>query len=165
MVDEFVIAYHEAGHAVLAEAFGGHVLFVTIEPVEDDGPRRHGETKIAWRSGESSEQRKSLAAAQVKVALAGPVSEMIYCDEQYEIEILREWWADWLLATHAITTLHRGIKDADVHRILQREMQQLIEWISQDQVWHKIASLADELVAHQTLEADQLDELRRCGLL
>lgn len=163
MVDDFVIAYHEAGHAVLAEQLGGHVIYVTIEPVDDDGPRRHGEAKIAWDMAAIS--KGDARFAPLHTALAGPVAEMIYCDEQYEIKILREWAADWMVAAHTIRTMRPGITQAEIERVLQQQMHKIVDWMSQDHIWHQIASVADELAAHHTLEADQLDELRSLGLL
>lgn len=166
MVDEFVIAYHEAGHAVLAEQLGGHVLFVTIEPVDDDGPRRHGETQVAWVTNTKRGGRDEDAAfAPLQVALAGPVAEMIYCDEQYEIRVLREWKADWLVAEHTIRTMRPGITATELEQVMRKQLELIIRWMSQDHVWNQVASVADELAAHQTLDEDLLDELRSCGLL
>ncbi len=49
-----VIAYHEAGHALVAVLLGGKVKQVTIEPDDDDGPDRQGDTQVLWRrSGRS----------------------------------------------------------------------------------------------------------------
>ena len=163
MIDEVVIAYHEAGHALLAERFGAHVLSITIQPDADDGPRRHGETVIAWPT--SSAQPKQFAIQQAKVALAGPVTEMIYCDLQYEIEVIQEWWADWLVASKSLRQLKPGLGDAEVLLLIEKLVADLIPWFSRDDVWDRVARLADELEAHETLEADQLAELRELGFL
>jgi ATP-dependent Zn protease len=165
MVDEVVIAYHEAGHAVLAERLGGRVLAVTIIPLEDDGPRRHGQTTIAWRTPNSRKSHKELVLAQAQVALAGPVAEMIYCDSQYEIEVIQEWWADWVLATGCLRELDAKISESDSISLLGEMMRDLIQWMSRDDVWHCVATVADELEAHETLEADQLEDLRSIGVL
>ena len=163
MIDEVAVAYHEAGHALLAERFGAHVLSVTIQPANDDGPRRHGETTIAWiPGGKTSEQ---LSMQQARVTLAGPVAEMIYCDEQYEVRVIREWWADWLVAAGAIRQIRGQLSDDAVLAVIGQLVEELIEWFSQDEVWDRLARLADELEAHDTLERDQLDELRQLGFL
>lgn len=94
MVDEVVTSYHEAGHALLAERLGTRVLVVTIVPVDDEGPRRHGETTIAWRVRGINAETTAIQSA--KVALAGPVAEMIYCDLKYEVEVIQEWSCDWI---------------------------------------------------------------------
>src|SRR5579863_4685196 len=44
-----LIAYHEAGHALMAVLLGGKVKQVTIEPDDDDGPARQGDTQVYWR--------------------------------------------------------------------------------------------------------------------
>ena len=163
MVEEVVTAYHEAGHAVLAEQLGGRVLSVTIIPVDDDGPRRHGETKVAWRI--DSRREEQIGLAQVQVALAGPVAEMIYTDSQYEIEILKEWWADWLVATRTIRAVRPKLSDSQILQMLETHLRKLIAWMSRDDVWHQVATLADELEAHESLDEDQLDELRSIGIL
>ena len=75
-----LIAYHEAGHALVAVLLGGRVKLVTIEPDNDDGPSRSGETVVHWRRGVSA---REMAVKGVQVYLAGPVAEMIYSGDQY----------------------------------------------------------------------------------
>jgi len=41
-----LIAYHEAGHALMALLLGGKVKHITIEPDNDDGPVREGDTQV-----------------------------------------------------------------------------------------------------------------------
>lgn len=163
MVDEVVTAYHESGHVVLAEHLGAHVLTVTIEPQLDDGPRRHGETTIAWSKNQINADEQALM--QARVALAGPAAEMIYCDQQFEAEVIQEWWADWLVAANSIRQIRGSIPDQILLSILGKLTQDLIQWMSADEVWDRIARVADELEAHQTLDSDQLDELRELGFL
>lgn len=158
-----IVAYHEAGHALLAERLGGHVLMATIEPVDDDGPRRHGETQIAWRTADMT--RQEFAMRQLQVALAGPVAEMIYSDEQYEPRLIREWWADWIVATASIRELKPAITDDEVLQFVNKVLKELIAYFSQDETWDRLAMLADHLEAHQSLDEDLLDELRQSHVL
>ena len=58
-----------------------------------------------------------------------------------------------------------GINQVEIERILQQQMRLIVGWMSQDHVWHQIATVADELAAHETLEEEQLDELRYQGFL
>lgn len=74
-------AYHEAGHALMAILLGGEVRSVTIEPDNDDGPDRQGDTQVLWRRSRMSE--KQFAETAIQVSLAGPVAEMIYSGEPY----------------------------------------------------------------------------------
>ena len=163
MLDELVIAHHEAGHALLAENYGAHVLRVTIEPHNDEGPRRHGETTIAWRETGINGEELSLRKAQV--ALAGPVAEMIYCELEYDVEVIQEWWADWLMAANAIRSVRGDVVDSDLLKLVDLLVGKLRDVLGQDHVWHRLATIADELAAHQTLESEQLDQLREDGFL
>lgn len=162
LVDEMVVAYHEAGHAVLAESLGGQVIGVTIVPVDDEGPRRHGETKVAWAQTGSDQQ---FALAQARVALAGPAAEMIYCDEQYEIAIIKEWWADWLVASESVLSVKPNLSKQELIGTLSRLLDEMVEVVSNDHVWHRIATFADELAAHETLDYQHLDAMREDGIL
>lgn len=88
-----LIAYHEAGHALVAYLLGGRVRQVTIEPDHDDGPRRGGDTQVIWRRTRADEVE--FAKKSVQVHLAGPVAEMIYSGEPYHPAFIAEWAADW----------------------------------------------------------------------
>src|ERR1044072_148301 len=88
-----LIAYHEAGHALLAVLVGGEVQLVTIDPDRDDGPERQGDTQVIWRRGSMGERK--FAEASLQVSLAGPVAEMIYSGEPYHPGLVAEWAADW----------------------------------------------------------------------
>jgi hypothetical protein len=100
------------------------------------------------------------------VALAGPAAESIYTDEQYAPELLREWWTDWLAATQAIQSVARGpLSNEQLGHILSKFLTELIQFLSQDAIWDRVAGIASELDAHETLEAFQIDELREQGRL
>lgn len=58
-------AYHEAGHAVMAHLLGGKVRQVTIEPDNDDGPVRYGDTQVLWRRKGIGEKEFAMMAVQV----------------------------------------------------------------------------------------------------
>jgi ATP-dependent Zn protease len=88
-----LIAYHEAGHALVALLLGGKVKHVTIEPDYDDGPDRQGDTQVLWRLSEIS--NKEFLKKAVQVSLAGPVAEMIYSGDPYQPGLVAEWAADW----------------------------------------------------------------------
>jgi len=159
-----ITAYHEAGHILLAEWLGGRVIFASIIPSDetvlhshDEPIRSHGETRAFWPDEDSVSQNENLA----KVALAGPVAEMIYCDEQYEPRLLREWWTDWVAADAALRELPpRQMSDQDRMLRLSQMVHELIIYLSRDDIWDRIAMIADHLEAHETLEEEQLDELR-----
>lgn len=156
-----VTAYHEAGHVLFAEWYGARVIFASIIPSDETGIRSHGETRAIWRASDDAKQRGQQLA---EVALAGPVAEMIYTDEQYEPVLLREWWTDWLAAGKAIQqTAERELSKAEILTRLSQTVGQLIEVFSRDEVWDQLARVAETLEAHETLEDDQLCELRGSG--
>ena len=64
-----LIAYHEAGHALMAVLLDGKVKQVAIEPDNDDGPDRQGDTQVVWRRTGLSD--KEFAKIAVQVSLAG----------------------------------------------------------------------------------------------
>jgi ATP-dependent Zn protease len=157
-------AYHEAGHAVAAVYLGGTVRSLTIDPDRDDGPARFGDAQIEWH-------RRSLTAKEfqhklVLVALAGPVAEMIYTGDPLHPGFVAEWADDWHNAWQAAEPI---MPDERLRlAFLEEAAKQLHELLQQDDRWAAIAALADELVAHETLEAEQIHEvvafwLRRSG--
>ena len=73
----------------MALLLGGKVKHVTIEPDNDDGPDRQGDTQILWRRARLSD--KEFAQIAVQVSLAGPVAEMIYSGDPYHPGLVAEW--------------------------------------------------------------------------
>ena len=106
-VDE-VTAYHEAGHAVMSELMGGRVLRVTIEPPDDDGLARYGETMTEWPPMSTAD----VWQAEICVSLAGPVAEMLYTGQAVVISELPEWAMDWQNALGTAQAWKRDLKAA-----------------------------------------------------
>ena len=150
-----LIAYHEAGHALMALLLGGKVKQVTIDPDNDDGPERQGDTQILWRRSRISDEE--FAKKAVQVSLAGPVAEMIYSGDPYHPGLVAEWTADWREAWEAATPLHPGERQRLEY--LEQVSIQLYHRLKQDDLWVALASLADHLLAHETLEAEQIEEI------
>lgn len=148
-------AYHEAGHALMAHLLGGKVKQVTIEPDHDDGPDRHGDTQVLWRRSKLSE--KELAQKTVQVCLAGPVAEMIYSGDPFHPGLVPEWAADWQCAWESALPLHRGERQRLEY--LEQISIQLYHRLKADDLWSVLASLADHLLAHETLDSEQVEEI------
>lgn len=149
------IAYHEAGHAVMARLCGAEVRLVTIEPDRDDGPERQGDTQVVWRRAHAADRAHAKRAVQV--ALAGPVAEMIYSGEPYHPSLVAEWAADWREAWEAAALLHR---DERVRlKYLEDVSIELYHRLRDDELWAALASLADHLLAHDTLDGEQVEEI------
>lgn len=153
--DETVTAYHEAGHAFVAAYAGGRVLRVTIEPDDDDGPRRSGDTQVAWRRARlgDREWREKL----VLVALAGPVAEMLHRGEPFHPALVAEWSADWRQANEAATPL--APDPARRVRLLEQRTVGLHGLLSDDTHWEAVAGIADHLLAHGALDEEMFAEL------
>ena len=150
-------AYHEAGHALMAFLLGGRVSQVTIDPDNDDGPQRLGDTQVVWRPRGISD--KEFAQITVKVSLAGPVAEMIYSGDPYHPGAVPEWAADWRDAWQAAVLLHP--QERQRMEYLEQVSIQLYHRMKSGEVWEALAALADNLLAHETLDADQVEEIVR----
>ncbi len=153
--DPELTAYHEAGHVLMAVHVGARVESVSIAPDWDDGPKRHGDTAIAWPGGRMTE--REFAEKSVCVALAGPVAEMIYRQEPLHPGFVAEWAADWQDAWQAASPLivdeRRRLDFLEKTTI---EVQQLFD---QDEYWAALAAIADELLAHERLDGDLIDDV------
>ena len=150
-----IIAYHEAGHALMAVLLGGEVRLVTIEPDNDDGPDRQGDTEVLWRR--VPEGDKEFAKKAVQVCLAGPVAEMIYSGEPYHPGFVAEWAADWREAWEAAIPLHADERKR--LKYLEDVSIRLYHRLKEEDLWSALASLADHLLAHESLEGDQVQEI------
>lgn len=150
-----IIAYHEAGHALVAHLLGGEVRGVTIEPDNDDGPDRQGDTQVRWRRTGMSDME--FARKTVQVSLAGPVAEMIYSGDPYHPGLVAEWAADWREAWTAAALLHAGERQRLAY--LEQVSIQLYCRLKAADPWAALAALADHLLAHETLESEQVEEI------
>jgi len=147
-------AYHEAGHAYLAVVHGGRVSLLTLEPDRDDGPARFGEARIEWQHPLTAKEQHH---KWVLVALAGPVAEMIYNGEPLHPGFVAEWADDWQQAWAAAEFI---LPDERLRlAFLEEAVRQVHTLLRQDAAWACIAALADELLAHETLEWDQMQEV------
>ena len=150
-----IVAYHEAGHALMALLLGGEVRMVTIDPDNDDGPDRQGDTQVLWRrSGVSDQEFATLA---IQVSLAGPVAEMIYSGDPYHPGLVAEWAADWNEAWTSAMLLHSSERQRLEY--LERVSIQLYHRLKADNLWPALAALADHLLAHETLDREQVEEI------
>lgn len=148
-------AYHEAGHVVMALLTGASVQQVTIAPDRDDGPARFGDTSVIWpRDGYG---RRELAEAMIRVSLAGPVVEMIYTGDPYHPGMMAQWAEDWRSAWEAACELESN--ELRRLRMLELETKHLVQQLQDDDVWAAVAELADNLLAHETLDAEQIEEI------
>lgn len=150
-------AFHEAGHAFAATYFGGHVISVTITPDHDDGPARTGDTRVAWEHAQSSPAQ--LGQKLAMVALAGPVAEMVYRDENLHPGFVPEWASDW---HHAWESLAPHVQDQHQRlRRLERFVVDLQQLLDRPDAWAAVAEIADQLLAHEHLDQGEVAEIVR----
>ena len=148
-------AYHEAGHVVMALLTGGRVQHVTISPDRDDGPARYGDTSVLWPRDQYDQ--RELAQAMIRVSLAGPVVEMIYTGDPYHPGMMAQWAEDWRSAWAAASEL----EDNELRRLrmLELETKHLVQQLQDDDIWAAVAELADNLMAHEYLDAQQISDI------
>lgn len=142
-------AYHEAGHVLLAHLLGGEVTLVTLESEEHE---QEGHTEVRWRGlAERERQRRSAL-----VALAGPVAEQIWRGEDLDDDSAAAFAAD-----HAeIEAVLQGLAAPhERERTLRRWLQEVVAALRDPRTWEQLCRVADALEAHETLDADLLDEL------
>ncbi len=154
--DETISAYHEAGHAVVAYALGGRVESVSLWSEADDFlPERFGDCRVNWGPVLSSGTRQ--LQSELLTVMAGPIAEMIYRGERIEPSQYLPWQMDWLHALRCISSLTKS-RNAQLS-LLQGAMCELEGRLREDRCWAAISAVADELLAHEQLDEEQLSEL------
>ena len=150
-----ITAYHEAGHVFMAIYLGARVRSVTIEPDRDDGPDRFGDAQVEWDLAHFT--RREVCEKSVLVALAGPVAEMIHRGEPYHPGFVAEWAADWREAWEAAA----GVVPDQRQRLayLEQATSQLYRLLNRDNIWAALAAVTDELLAHEMLEGEAVEEI------
>ncbi len=148
-------AYHEAGHAYVAVYLGAKVRSVTIDPDNDDGPARFGDTQIIWRRSRLSE--KQFRERAIQVSLAGPVAEMLYTGDPFHPGLVAEWAHDWQAAWELAEPLFADQRKRlsyleDLTGVLYR-------LLDSEPHWSAVAALADNLLAHETLESEEVRDI------
>lgn len=137
----------------MAVMLGGRLVHVSIEPPDDEGPLRTGESIVQWPRMAASQ----IDLAEIKVSLAGPIVEMIYSGEVEPIEVVAEFAGDWLRAV-TLASQRKSTPQAALGLIRQAEssVQQFFE---REHPWAAVSAVADELLAHETLEHEVVEEI------
>ena len=141
----------------MAILMGAHVRSVTIAPDWDDGPDRVADAQIMWPLDHFDP--KELHAKMVRVALAGPVAEMLYRGEPLHPGFVAEWAADWKLAWQAAANLVASDEKRLVY--LEQVTRKLYQQLDRTDHWAALAAVADSLLAHETVEGDDVEEIVR----
>ena len=152
-----ISAYHEAGHALMAICIGARIRSVTIEPECDDGPVRHADIQVEWPLDRFS--HRELHEKSIMVALAGPVAEMIHSGEPYHPGFVAEWATDWTAAWEAATRLFPSERKRLAY--LEQTTTELYQLLDREDYWAALAAIVDNLLAHETLEGDEVEDIVR----
>jgi ATP-dependent Zn protease len=148
-----ITAYHESGHALMAVHVGAEVHSVTIDPDRDDGPKRFGDTQIIWDTTGLSE--REYCEKRILVTLAGPVAEMLYTGDAFHPGMVSEWAEAW----EAAAALHPDQQKRLSY--LEAAAADLYRLLDGDDFWSALAALADNLLAHETLESEEVEDIVR----
>lgn len=151
---EEISAYHEAGHALLAVLMGAQVESVTIAPDWDDGPERYADIRVKWPLDQFTE--RELLEKSILVALAGPVAEMLHSGETFHPGLVTEWRADWQLAWQTAAALIPAEQKRMVY--LEQKTASLFQLLDQETHWAALAAIVDLLLAHDTLDGDEVTD-------
>ena len=149
---ETLTAYHEAGHAIMAVSYGGRIIHVSIDPPDDDGLKRFGESIVQWPKALA----RDIEIAELKVSLAGPVAELTYDGARESIANCGEFAADWQQAVLSASRLKPERSRANFLAEMERQVWGFFE---DDNVWAATCAIADELLAHETIEHDQVADV------
>lgn len=114
---------------------GAKVHSVSIAPDDDDGPRRFGDTVIHWSRRRFAGKR--LAVELCRVALAGPVAEMLYSGRPFHPGTVSEWSQDWLAALEAMNFIPERQRRM---ALLEQTTIDLYERFSDDFHWQAISA-------------------------
>ena len=150
---ETLTAWHEAGHATMAIIEGGFIEHVTLEPPDDDGPQRYGETITRWPTQMSQTE---LLKSEILVSLAGPIVEMLYTTNRRNIADVDEWKADWMRAVASARSCSRT--DYDAVKLIQHCEAEIFTLFEVPKYWSAVSAIAEELLAHYTIEHEQIHD-------
>jgi hypothetical protein len=147
-IDRRAVAIHEAGHAVVALAFGHDVVLVTLGPSPDD----------ARRLGLCCSNRNDDAMGRFEaavVALAGPLAEQIFAGHPRDVRAMMlgsSWKTDRANAENHLrrSSMARTLGDAalEAARLVMER-------------WPAIVRVAEALLAQGELGGARIEALMR----
>ncbi|MEI8212127.1 MAG: hypothetical protein WCI02_08255 [Planctomycetota bacterium] len=137
-------AYHEAGHCVLGVCLGATVRYATIHT---ESERLLGEVEIHWIGPQ-------LPKYVVMAMMAGPVAESIFRDEPMSAILNGPGGQDWRQAWQQMRSW--GWEEAKCIDRMRKILTELKRALQHPPVWSAVAAVADLLLAHETLEHEEI---------
>jgi ATP-dependent Zn protease len=171
-------AYHEAGHAVMAQTLGLAMVYVTVLST-DDMTAASTLTRSATSLARYTDQAMQLTAHEndMKVCLAGPHAEERYQPSNSK-SIPNQWASDFELAKsfaakavlikrgrRAEIQIGEGSFEVSLDRDEHAEFVQLFNRISAEtkaliaKLWPAITRVAEELLRRRTLFGNEVEAL------
>ena len=92
-----------------------------------------------------------------QLALAGPVAEMLYSGEPYHPGLVPEWANDWQSAWELAESLFAAPRQRLDH--LEKVVSRLYRLLDTEPNWSAVAAIADSLLAHETLEFEEVKQI------
>ncbi len=154
--EDTLTAYHEAGHAVIGFALGATIDSVQLGGEADEWlPERFGDCRVNW--GRVDPKADSQRQREIQTILAGPDAEMLYSGEAVHPAFHGPWQWDWRQASRIAAELYTDA--AARTRVLERAILVLHRTMKTDGCWAAVAAIADELLAHEFIESDTIEEI------
>jgi len=150
-----LVAFHEAGHAVVAYLLGLNVKSASIISEDDSYGHLLYENPMLQVSFEYLEEKDiDKLKKRIKVSLAGEYSqEKIAKDKQIQTD---PSWSkdDWQDAIHVIALI------AGDEESIQKEIDDIQQWLlqvfSRKNVWNTTREVAEKLMLHKTIDEKEL---------
>ena len=122
---------------------------------EADGhlPERFGDCRINW-GFISAKLTVHHSYREMLTLLAGPAAEAVYRDAPLVPSEYAPWAWDWTAAGIRASAFTKSLAEANRQRELAYE--ELLRSVASEQIWPAIAAVADELLAHEQLDQEQL---------
>lgn len=143
-------AYHEAGHGVIAVMLGGTVSGLSI--ATDDG-WAVGEATVSWHA---DGPRAQMLMDDIKTALAGPISEMVFSGDYDYLRIESEHLVDWQIVMKNMDQL--CLSTTSRMSLLRELVSDLYHLVRTDHVWSAIGDVAELLLLHEAIDGELVYE-------
>lgn len=112
-----------------------------------------GYAQVIWPA---SCERQQIIISDIKTALAGPVSEMVYRGDYDYLRIRAEHIVDWQIVEANLDRLR--LVESSRGPLLRQLVADLYNTIRGDQVWSAIGDVAELLMLHEAIEGESVHQ-------